>query len=110
MRPQAARDAGERAGLTTDEGARLTKLKLGPLADDKQVKLTLELPAALHRDLVAYGEILGREAGQPSIPPGRLIVPMLERFIELIATNHGFAKARRVGGGCSSDAANGRQH
>jgi len=74
----------------------MTKLKLGPLADDKPVKLTVDLPAALHRDLIAYGEILGREAGQPPTPPARLIVPMLERFI---ATDRGFAKARRGGGG-----------
>ncbi|MGD9919747.1 MAG: DUF2274 domain-containing protein [Paenirhodobacter sp.] len=67
-------------------------LKLGPLADDKPVKLTIELPAGLHRDLVAYGEILGREGGQGAVPPARLIVPMLERFI---ATDRGFAKARK---------------
>ncbi len=30
------------------------KLKLGPLEDDKPVKLAVELPAALHRDLLAY--------------------------------------------------------
>ncbi|MCC6002654.1 MAG: DUF2274 domain-containing protein [Pararhodobacter sp.] len=58
----------------------MTKLKLGPLADDKPAKLTVDLPATLHRDLIAYGEILGREAGQPPTPPARLIVPMLERF------------------------------
>jgi hypothetical protein len=74
----------------------MTKLKLGPIADDKPVKLTLDLPAALHRDLIAYGEILGRDAGQDPIPPVRLIVPMLERFI---ATDRGFAKARRGGSG-----------
>lgn len=77
----------------------MTKLKLGPLADDKPVKLALDLPAALHRNLVAYGEILGREAGQPPTPPARLIVPMLERFI---ATDRGFAKARRGGTGSGS--------
>ena len=70
----------------------MTKLKLGPLADDKPVKLGLELPAALHRDLVAYGEILGRANGQNPTPPARRIVPMLERFI---ATDRGFDKARR---------------
>lgn len=70
----------------------MTKLKLGPLADDKPVKLALELPAALHRDLIAYGEILGRANGQNPIPPARLIVPMLQRFI---ATDRGFAQARR---------------
>jgi len=74
----------------------MTKLKLGPLGDDKPVKLTVDLPASLHRDLVAYGEILGRDAGQDPIPPARLIVPMLERFI---ATDRGFAKARRGGSG-----------
>ncbi len=78
----------------------MAKLKLGPIADDKPVKLALEMPAALHRDLVAYGEILGRAAGQNPIPPARLVVPMLERFI---ATDRGFARARR--GGTGSDSA-----
>lgn len=72
----------------------MTRLKLGPLQDDKPVKLTLELPASLYRDLVAYGEILGREGGQGTVEPARLVVPMLERFI---ATDRGFAKARRSG-------------
>lgn len=71
----------------------MTKLKLGPLPDDKPVKLTLELPASLHRDLIAYGEILGRESGQAPVEPVRLVAPMLERFI---ATDRGFAKARRA--------------
>lgn len=70
----------------------MTKLKLGPIADDKPVKVTLELPANLHRDLTAYAEILGRESGHPPGDPVRLIVPMLERFM---ATDRGFAKARR---------------
>ncbi|RTM02870.1 MAG: DUF2274 domain-containing protein [Hyphomicrobiales bacterium] len=70
----------------------MMKLKLGPIADDKPVKVTLELPAALHRDLAAYAEVLAREAGQPATDPMKLIVPMLERFI---ATDRGFAKARR---------------
>lgn len=70
----------------------MTKLKLGPIADDKPVKVTLELPAGLHRDLTAYADILAREAGQSPTDPVRLIVPMLERFI---ATDRGFAKARK---------------
>ena len=70
----------------------MTKLKFGPIADDKPVKVALELPAALHRDLMAYAEILGRESGQASADPVRLIVPMLERFI---ATDRGFVKARK---------------
>ena len=70
----------------------MTKLKLGPLSDDKPVKVTVELPAPLHRDLIAYAEVLARESGQPVADPVRLIVPMLKRFI---ATDRGFAKARR---------------
>jgi hypothetical protein len=70
----------------------LAKLKLGPIADDKPVKVTIELPAPLHRDLSRYAEILGRDAGQHSTDPLRLIVPMLERFI---ATDRGFARAKQ---------------
>ena len=69
----------------------MTKLKLGPIADDKPVRITLELPAALHRDLTEYGRLLA-ESGTP-IEPAKLIVPMLERFV---STDRGFAKARRV--------------
>ena len=71
----------------------MAKLKLSPIADDKPVKVAIELPAALHRDLVAYAEILGRETGQKPADPVRLIVPMLERFM---ATDRGFAKARKA--------------
>ena len=37
----------------------MAKLKLGAIADDKPVKLTVELPAAVHRELLAYAEVLG---------------------------------------------------
>lgn len=70
----------------------MTKLKLGPLADDKPVKITLELPAALHRDLTAYADVLTREGGQPVTDPTKLIGPMIARFM---ATDRAFAKARR---------------
>ena len=70
----------------------MTKLKLGPLPDDKPVKVTVELPATLNRDLIAYAEVLARQSGQPVADPAKLIVPMLERFV---ATDRGFAKAKR---------------
>ncbi|QOG07353.1 DUF2274 domain-containing protein [Aureimonas sp. OT7] len=70
----------------------MTKLKLGPLPDDKPVKVTVELPAPLQRDLIAYAEVLARKSGQPAADPVRLIVPMLQHFI---ASDRGFAKARR---------------
>ncbi|PIE12261.1 MAG: hypothetical protein CSA68_12665 [Rhodobacterales bacterium] len=70
----------------------MTTLKLGPIKDDKPVRITLELPADLHRDLIAYGEILGRESGGEAVPPVKLIAPMVARFM---ATDRGFARARR---------------
>lgn len=68
----------------------MTKLKLSSVQDDKPVKLTVSLPAALHRDLVAYAEILTRESGQ-KVEPAKLIAPMLASFI---ASDRAFAKAR----------------
>lgn len=71
----------------------MAKLKLGALADDKPVKVSVELPASLHRDLVAYAEVLSRESGQEIGDPVRLIVPMLQRFV---ATDRAFARARKT--------------
>jgi hypothetical protein len=78
----------------------MAKLKLGPIIDDKPVKVTVELPAQLHRNLVAYAEILAREAGQPVTDPARLVVPMLERFI---STDRGFMKAQRSAASAKAD-------
>ena len=70
----------------------MAKLKLGAIEDDKPVRLTIELPAALHRDLVAYAQALARETGREALEPAKLIAPMLARFI---ATDRAFAKTRR---------------
>lgn len=70
----------------------MVKLKLDAIADEKPVKVTVELPAALHRDLSAYAAVLSRQQGQDVGDPVRLIVPMLTRFM---ATDRGFAAARR---------------
>jgi hypothetical protein len=71
----------------------MAKLKLGAIADNKPVKLTVELPASVHRDLLAYAEALARETGQPISDPGKLIAPMLARFM---TTDRAFGKARRA--------------
>lgn len=68
----------------------MTKLKLTSVDDEKPIRLTVTLPAALHRDLAAYAEILASESGK-TIEPSKLIAPMLEKFI---AGDRGFAKAR----------------
>jgi hypothetical protein len=68
------------------------KLKLSAIPDDKPVKVTIELPAAVHRDLVAYSEVLGRETGK-SVEVVKLIPAMLARFM---STDRAFLKARRA--------------
>ena len=70
----------------------MTKLKLGPIADDKPVRVSVELPAAVHRDLLAYAEVLSCATGQTAPEPAKLIPPMVERFM---ATDRAFTKARR---------------
>jgi hypothetical protein len=70
----------------------MSKLKLGTIPDDKPVKLTIELPATIHRDLLVYADALGRETGQGVVEPAKLIGPMLARFM---ATDRAFAKFRR---------------
>lgn len=71
----------------------MAKLKIGALADDRPVKVTHELPASVHRDLLAYAEALARESGQSINDPAKLIAPMLARFM---ATDRAFAKLRRT--------------
>ncbi|MBA8908303.1 MULTISPECIES: DUF2274 domain-containing protein [Aminobacter] len=70
----------------------MTKLKLSAIPDDKPVKITIELPAAVHRDLVAYAEVLGRETGQTIADAAKLIAPMLARFM---TTDRAFSRTRR---------------
>lgn len=73
----------------------MTKLRLSAILDDKPVKITVELPPAVHRDLVAYAEILARTSGDATSPdPAKLVAPMLQRFM---ATDKGFIKAKRAG-------------
>jgi hypothetical protein len=69
----------------------MPNLKLGLIPDEKPVKLTIELPASVHRDLVAYGDVLTRETGQ-IVEPVQLVAPMLTRFM---ATDRAFAMKRR---------------
>jgi hypothetical protein len=59
----------------------MAKLKLTALSDEKPVKVAVELPAPLHRDLLAYAEILAHQSGQPISEPTKLIAPMLARFM-----------------------------
>lgn len=73
----------------------MPNLKLRMLIDDKPVKVAIELPAQVHRDLVAYAELLGREMSK-TIEPVKLIAPMLTRFM---STDRTFARSRRAARG-----------
>jgi hypothetical protein len=70
----------------------MTRLRLADLADEKPVRVTVELNARLHRELAAYAVAVndGEAKGAPA--PERLIPAMIERFI---ATDRGFAKSRK---------------
>jgi hypothetical protein len=71
----------------------MAKPELGAIEDLKPVRLTIELPTAVQRNLLAYAEALARETEQGTIEPAKLIAPMLARFM---ATDRAFAKARRI--------------
>lgn len=58
----------------------MSKLKLSSMLDDTPVRITVELPAAVHRDLVAYGEALAMDGGR-AVEPVKLVAPMLARFM-----------------------------
>ena len=52
----------------------MAKLKLGAIADDKPVKITIELPRTVHRDLRAYARgarSRNRTADRGSLKTGR---------------------------------------
>ncbi|WP_374452914.1 DUF2274 domain-containing protein [Phenylobacterium sp.] len=66
------------------------RLKLADLQDDTPVKLTIELPAAIHRDLLAYAEAIVAEGGR-QVEPAKLAPVMLARFM---ATDRAFSKFR----------------
>lgn len=71
----------------------MTRLKLADLADEKPLRLTVEISARLHRELLAYAVAIndGEAKGAPS--PEKVIGPMIERFI---ATDRSYTKNRRA--------------
>lgn len=69
----------------------MADLRLKALEDERPVKLQVELPAAVHRDLVAYAEIMSGDGDK--IEPQRLVAPMPTRFM---ASDRGFRKAKRA--------------
>ena len=70
----------------------MTRLTLADLADEKPVRLTVEVSVRLHRELLAYAAVLNGGDAKGAPPPERLIPPMIERFI---ATDRSYARLRR---------------
>jgi len=71
----------------------MPKLKLGPIPDDKPVRLTIVLPAELLRTLEAYAEAHAVESGR-RMELRKLVPHMLDAFIR---SDRGFAARGKQG-------------
>lgn len=65
-------------------------LRITEIPDDRPVRMTIQLPADLHRDLVAYAALV-RHNGH-SVEPAKLLPHMIRGFID---ADRAFQKARR---------------
>lgn len=72
---------------------KMAKLKITELSEDKRVKITVELPPSVHRDLVTYAEILAAQSGHSISEPNKLIPQMIARFM---ATDRAFVRSRKL--------------
>lgn len=70
----------------------MTRLKLADLADEKPVRITVELSARLHRDLLAYAIAVNGSDAKGAPPVERIVPPMLDRFV---SSDREFAKVRK---------------
>ena len=70
----------------------MNKLKLRPLEDETPVKVTVDLPAATHRNLLAYAQAHAAQTGGKAAEPARLVVPMLDQFM---ASDRAFVRGRK---------------
>ncbi|MFT8471297.1 DUF2274 domain-containing protein [Acetobacter persici] len=68
----------------------MTTLRITEIPDEKPVRMTVDLPADLHRDLVAYAALVSQN-GQ-AVDPVRLLPHMIRGFI---ASDRGFRKLRQ---------------
>lgn len=61
----------------------MTKLRLSAIPDDRPVKITIDLPAPVFRDLQAYAAILAHTAGEAApADPAKLVAPMLQTILQ----------------------------
>lgn len=69
----------------------MSKLKITLIEDDTPVKVTLDLPATVHRGVVDYGKAIAGDNGGKPVDPAKLIPEMLRRFM---ASDRGFTRGR----------------
>lgn len=80
-------DRGKRMNVATDSA------RDRPLAEEKPVKVTLEIPGSLMREIGDYAIVDAKLTGLAApLPPARLIPPIVERFI---ASDRENSKQRR---------------
>lgn len=71
----------------------MNALRLGSIPDDKPVKLTIDVPPDVYRDLNLYADAHAAASGQASPGVAKLLVPMLVQFM---SDDREFAKVKRT--------------
>ena len=87
----------------------MTKLRISTIPDSRPVKLTIELPAEMHRDLLLYAELVSESAGQaPDTAPDpvRLVSLMVGRFMEADRAFQNQRRGRKASAGAVSSTRN----
>jgi len=69
----------------------MPKLKLGPLTDERPVKMQVTFTAEQHALLVSYTKAVAAESGRDEVEPATLVPRIVERFI---ATDRAFSRAK----------------
>jgi len=76
----------------------VNNLKISALLDEKPVRLVIDLPAPVHRDLLVYAEAMNA-LHQQSVTPQKLVAPMIEKFM---LSDRAFLRWRQKRSGASS--------
>lgn len=72
----------------------MSRLKITAIPDDTPVKVTSEVPAAVHLDLIDYGKAMAEGGGKPT-DPAKLLPEMARRFM---ASDRAFVRGRKSRG------------
>ncbi|WP_395443801.1 DUF2274 domain-containing protein [Caulobacter sp. UC70_42] len=73
----------------------MSRLKITAIEDDTPVKMTLDVPASIHRDLVEYAKLMSAENGGKAVEAAKVAPEMMRRFM---ASDRGFVRGRKPRG------------